>query len=344
MKTFARILLLAVSLGALVMPTMTQDFSEAGPDGPEAAQPGKPTVSQDEGSTADETQAASPPEPDGTVPENYREIEQACGFTGRSLSAEGTDEQLRCVVELVRIRDARRWRRLNLPDAARFDSGVLRPSPLAVAPAGPSCPLLSPGAREHLQTGPPKQCLAARATLRARVNCESNQRKKLQGRLKQILDHPLSKRDLALERDFNSKCAGKPKDQAPKECQALFNELKRVDARWEAMFGKEVRSLVASLQSVEKALAEDSKLLAQAKCGQNCPPCKPYKAGTIGYIGPHTNHDHHPVGRPHLHLYKVNQNSKTCRCFWNKNSPGAVAPPAHRSWVNLNAGFPQLTP
>jgi len=33
---------------------------------------------------------------------------------------------------------------------------------------------------------------------------------------------------------------------------------------------------------------------------ESCPPCSPYPNGTIGYLGPHIDHDHHPVGRPHL--------------------------------------------
>lgn len=76
----------------------------------------------------------------------------------------------------------------------------------------------------------------------------------------------------------------------------------------------------------------------------SCPPCTPYAKGTIGYIGPHTDHDHFPIGRPHLNLFQVNQNPKNCKCFWNKATPDAAAPPPQPGWVNLNGGFLPLSP
>lgn len=81
----------------------------------------------------------------------------------------------------------------------------------------------------------------------------------------------------------------------------------------------------------------------------NCPPCTPYGAGTIGYQGPHTTHEHFSkvLGRylnPHLHLYIVRQNTKTCKCFWNDAKPDSVEPPADPEWVDLNGGFPPLSP
>jgi RHS repeat-associated protein len=75
-----------------------------------------------------------------------------------------------------------------------------------------------------------------------------------------------------------------------------------------------------------------------------CAPCSPHPKGTIGYIGPHTDHDHFPIGLPHLNLFVVNQNPKTCKCFWNKATPAATAPPPHPDWVDLNGGFPPLSP
>lgn len=77
---------------------------------------------------------------------------------------------------------------------------------------------------------------------------------------------------------------------------------------------------------------------------KTCPECSPYKKSTIGYIGPHTDHDHYPIGRPHLNLFVVNQNTSTCKCFWNKNSPDVAKPPPDLDWVDLNAGFPPLSP
>lgn len=73
-----------------------------------------------------------------------------------------------------------------------------------------------------------------------------------------------------------------------------------------------------------------------------CPPCSPYPKGTIGYIGPHTDHDHYPY-KHHVSLFSVNQNPNTCKCFWNKNNPDAAEYP-QSGWVDLNSGFPALSP
>jgi RHS repeat-associated protein len=92
------------------------------------------------------------------------------------------------------------------------------------------------------------------------------------------------------------------------------------------------------------ANAPVNKPALPSACPDNdCPPCQPYAKGTIGYIGPHTDHDHYPIGRPHLNLWAVNQNP-SCKCFWNKANPDAAAPPALPGWVDLNRGFPPLHP
>lgn len=83
---------------------------------------------------------------------------------------------------------------------------------------------------------------------------------------------------------------------------------------------------------------------AIANACKTCPACTPYAKGTKGYIGPHTDHDHYPIGRPHLNLFEVNQNPSTCKCFWNKANPDAAAPPPQAGWVDLNSGFPPLSP
>lgn len=77
--------------------------------------------------------------------------------------------------------------------------------------------------------------------------------------------------------------------------------------------------------------------------GACCPPCRPHPKRTIGYRED-SGHSHFPVGDPHLHLFRVNQDPKTCKCFWNKNNPDAVAPPPMPGWVNCNGGCPPLTP
>jgi RHS repeat-associated protein len=79
-----------------------------------------------------------------------------------------------------------------------------------------------------------------------------------------------------------------------------------------------------------------------------CPACSPYAAGTIGYLGPH-NDDHYSKYHgmnlnPHLNLWVVNQNKSDCKCYWNKNWPDAAPPPPADNWVDLNGGFPALTP
>ncbi len=88
----------------------------------------------------------------------------------------------------------------------------------------------------------------------------------------------------------------------------------------------------------------DTQIGQQAIGTQVCKPCAPYPADTIGYIGPHTDHSHGKL-QDHLNLFKVNQSRPpSCKCFWNKNSPDAVAPPPQPGWVDLNSGFPTLTP
>ena len=96
--------------------------------------------------------------------------------------------------------------------------------------------------------------------------------------------------------------------------------------------------------------AVDNAIEAVKAACKTCPDCSPYKKGTIGYIGPHTDHDHYnkTLGRylnPHLNLFVVQQNPKDCKCFWRKPKPDDSAePPPLPGWVDLNNGFPPLTP
>jgi hypothetical protein len=57
-----------------------------------------------------------------------------------------------------------------------------------------------------------------------------------------------------------------------------------------------------------------------------CPPCVP-AVGTIGYridvVPP--SRPHWPFPGTHVHLYRMNQNSNNCQCFWQ--STGVTAPP-----------------
>ncbi|HMG04784.1 MAG TPA: RHS repeat-associated core domain-containing protein, partial [Chthoniobacterales bacterium] len=78
-------------------------------------------------------------------------------------------------------------------------------------------------------------------------------------------------------------------------------------------------------------------------CGKKkCPPCFPYPKETIGYIGPHDG-SHGAFGPGHVNLFKVNQDPDSCKCYWNRASPDA-AERAQLGWVDLNGGFPVLSP
>jgi RHS repeat-associated protein len=104
-----------------------------------------------------------------------------------------------------------------------------------------------------------------------------------------------------------------------------------------------------------KAIYETAKVINKAEtaskqCDLPCPPCKPYPAGTIGYQGPHTNHPHYPFkkGEPHLHLYIVNQDPGSCKCFWNRPIPDSAPFPPLPGWVDLSMyprnQLPNLSP
>jgi RHS repeat-associated protein len=85
------------------------------------------------------------------------------------------------------------------------------------------------------------------------------------------------------------------------------------------------------------------EICAKPQCG--CPACKPYPKGTTGYLGPHKTEPSAPPSAPrptHYNLFQVNQQpAPSCHCFWNRMSPHYSAVPAQ---VNLNSGFPTLTP
>ena len=48
--------------------------------------------------------------------------------------------------------------------------------------------------------------------------------------------------------------------------------------------------------------------------------------GRIGYQI-HTGHTHYPYGDPHLKLWHVNQDPKSCQCFWNAYGHSSPPPP-----------------
>ena len=105
--------------------------------------------------------------------------------------------------------------------------------------------------------------------------------------------------------------------------------------------GNLVGAVVGTLLGTGVAIYESCK-------DKTCLPCTPYAEGTIGYLGPHTDdHFNKKLGRnlnPHLNLFEVNQNKADCKCRWNKSKLDSVDPPPQPGWVNLNNGFPALSP
>lgn len=81
-----------------------------------------------------------------------------------------------------------------------------------------------------------------------------------------------------------------------------------------------------------------------------CPPCTPYPEGTVGYKGPHTNHDHYPIKapNPHLNISIVRQHKagpKKCKCYWERWKLG-ITPPPLPGWVDCNSygtGWPAFS-
>lgn len=233
---------------------------------PDFPNPGASQPSDGVDSEGEETsQQPAFAELDSTVPELDRDIYEACGFTG---GKETTKGQVMCIVPLTRIRDFRRWMRSNVPDVA-YGPNSRAPQPMAAAaPADPSCPLFSKTKRGHLLNGAPKLCLAARKDLQARGSCEAQQYQKDTARLKKATETPLYKNGLALERQIKAECSGRQEPGTPlfEKCQTLRAKHKRLEAQAEREF--RISALIASIRKLEKALAEDSKLLAQAKCDE----------------------------------------------------------------------------
>jgi RHS repeat-associated protein len=56
------------------------------------------------------------------------------------------------------------------------------------------------------------------------------------------------------------------------------------------------------------------------KCEQPCPPCTPYRKGTIGYQGPEVHTRGMDAGVSHYHLFEVEQIPSTCKCIWKERT------------------------
>ena len=102
--------------------------------------------------------------------------------------------------------------------------------------------------------------------------------------------------------------------------------------------------------------------------GKQCPDCKPYAFGTLGYqahpVPPSLPHN--PWKCHHGHYYRVNQSPFSCRCYWNKdktagtpwpgggqdesfpisdiNNPAGSAQPGAVFFGGPGSSFPVLSP
>ncbi len=134
---------------------------------------------------------------------------------------------------------------------------------------------------------------------------------------------------------------GPPGRTAPSPVFPGFSSPGPFDQSWNQAVQNPAQQITDAVNNVVEAVKEACK---------TCPDCSPYKKGTIWYIGPHTDHDHYnkTLSRylnPHLNLFVVQQNPKDCKCFWRKPKPDDSAePPPLPGWVDLNNGFPPLTP
>lgn len=129
--------------------------------------------------------------------------------------------------------------------------------------------------------------------------------------------------------------------------QELMERAGDLNSAWKGI-ADDIRAEQASWQDYnakvsgwQEDLMRFNVLLKSETDSKECTPCSPYPAGTIGFIGPHTDHAHMGLV-PHLNLFRVNQSPSDCSCHWNKNNPDYAAPPPPPDWVDLNPGFPTL--
>jgi uncharacterized protein RhaS with RHS repeats len=88
------------------------------------------------------------------------------------------------------------------------------------------------------------------------------------------------------------------------------------DVPWEELLETAAAAARACVFALPFLISGDSL------CKKECPPCNP-PVGTTGY---RLDTDHYHAGlKPHVHLYKMNQNPNNCQCFWQPI--GATSPP-----------------
>lgn len=72
-------------------------------------------------------------------------------------------------------------------------------------------------------------------------------------------------------------------------------------------------------QHLARQLTQVLRNLRDRMCGDgDCPPCKPYPLGSIGYQGPEVHQTGIDAGMLHYHLYEVQQIPSSCKCIWRE--------------------------
>jgi hypothetical protein len=72
--------------------------------------------------------------------------------------------------------------------------------------------------------------------------------------------------------------------------------------------------------AVNEALAGCYDKTSDRDNPKQCPPCSPYPVGTVGHIGPEVGSSGIDAGRPHYHLFIVEQIPSTCQCIWKEKT------------------------
>ena len=67
----------------------------------------------------------------------------------------------------------------------------------------------------------------------------------------------------------------------------------------------------------------------------SCAACSPYPVGTLGYQGPETHTRGIDAGKPHYHVFIVEQIPSTCKCIWREATKRITG--NHHSYVPVGA-------
>lgn len=91
-----------------------------------------------------------------------------------------------------------------------------------------------------------------------------------------------------------------------------------------AIGASETLNLALAIGLISSLPDSSSDNIGKQQCEQNCPPCRPYPVGTIGYQGPKTSTrgmhgTRSGTGEEHYILFEVQQNPRNCECRWQEN-------------------------